>query len=149
MYKLQWIFNQNTKLFIHKNAFENIVFEMAATATNVIWNINYVKHSDDLFMCYMSRFYIISTRLFPVIQSVHYDVIDQMETFSALLAICAGNSPVPGEFLAQRPVTRGFDFFFDLHLNKRLSKQSWGWWFETPSCSLWLHCNDTFNCSHI
>ena len=48
----------------------------------------------------------------------------QMETFSALLAICAGNSPVPGEFLAQRPVTWSFDAFFDLHLNKRFSKQS-------------------------
>ena len=41
----------------------------------------------------------------------------QMETFSALLAICAGNSPVPGEFPAQRPVTRSFDVFFDLRLN--------------------------------
>ena len=50
-----------------------------------------------------------------------------METFSALLAICAGNSPVPGEFPAQRPVTRSFDVFFDLRPNKRLSKQSWGW----------------------
>ena len=48
----------------------------------------------------------------------------QMETFSALLAICAGNSPVPGEFPAQRPVTRSFDIFFDVRLNKRLSKQS-------------------------
>ena len=48
----------------------------------------------------------------------------QMETFSALLAFCAGNSPVTGEFPAQRPVTRSFDVFFDLHLNKRLSKQS-------------------------
>ena len=56
----------------------------------------------------------------------------QMEAFSALLAICAGNSPVPGEFPAQRPVTRSFDVFFYLCLNKRLSKQSWGWWFETP-----------------
>ena len=37
-----------------------------------------------------------------------------METFSALLAICAGNSPLPGEFPAQRPVTRSFDVFFDL-----------------------------------
>ena len=37
-----------------------------------------------------------------------------METFSALLAICAENSPVPGVFTAQRPVTRGFDFFFEL-----------------------------------
>ena len=65
----------------------------------------------------------------------------QMETFSALLAICAGNSPVPGEFPTQRPVTRSFDVFFDLHLNKRLSKQSWGWWFETPTRSLWRQCN--------
>ena len=65
----------------------------------------------------------------------------QMETFSALLAICAGNSPVPGEFPAQRPVTRSFDVFFDLRLNKRLSKQSWGWWFETLSCPLWRHSN--------
>ena len=53
----------------------------------------------------------------------------QMETFSALLAICAGNSPVPGEFPTQRPVTRSFDVFFDLRPNKRLSKQWWGWWF--------------------
>ena len=65
----------------------------------------------------------------------------QMETSSALLALCAGNSPVNGEFPTQRPVTRRFDVFFDLHLNKRLSKQSWGWWSETPSSSLWRHCN--------
>ena len=45
-----------------------------------------------------------------------------MESFSALLAICAGNSPVTGEFPAQRPVTRNFDVFFDLRQNKRLSK---------------------------
>ena len=44
-----------------------------------------------------------------------------METFSALLAICVGNSPVPGKFPAQMPVTRSFDVFFDLRLNKRLS----------------------------
>ena len=41
-----------------------------------------------------------------------------METFSALLAICAGNSPVSGEFPAQRPVTRGFGVFFDLRPNR-------------------------------
>ena len=64
-----------------------------------------------------------------------------METFFALLAICAGNSPVPGEFHTQRPVTRSFDVPFDLRLNKRLSKQPWGWWFETPSWSLRRHCN--------
>ena len=65
----------------------------------------------------------------------------QMETFSALLAICARNSPVTGEFPAQRPVMRSFDIFFHLRLNKRLSKQGSGWWFETPSRILWRHCN--------
>ena len=64
----------------------------------------------------------------------------QMETFSALLAVCAGNSPVPGEFPTQRPVTRSFNVFFNVRRNKRSSKQSWGWWSETPLRSLWRHC---------
>ena len=68
----------------------------------------------------------------------------QMKTFSVLLDICAGNSPVTGEFPTQRPVTRSFDVFFDLHLNKQLSKQLWGWWFETPSHLLSRHCNEMF-----
>ena len=45
---------------------------------------------------------------------------------SALLALCAGNSPVTDEFPAQMPVMRSFNVFFDLRLNKRLSKQWWG-----------------------
>ena len=68
-----------------------------------------------------------------------------METFSALLAICAGNSPVNGEFPTQRPVTRSFDVFFDLRLNKQLNKQSWGWWLETLCRPLWRHCNPKNN----
>ena len=47
----------------------------------------------------------------------------------------------PGEFPAHRPVPRSFDVFFDFSLNKRLSKQSWGWWSETPPRSLWRQCN--------
>ena len=65
----------------------------------------------------------------------------QMETFSASLALCEGNSPVTGEFPSQRPVMLSFDVFFNLHLNKGLSKQSWGWQFEMPSHPLWCHCN--------
>ena len=38
-------------------------------------------------------------------------------SFSALQTLCEGNSPVTGEFSSQRPVTRSFDVFFDLHLN--------------------------------
>ena len=65
-----------------------------------------------------------------------------MQTFSALLAFCAGNSPVTSEFPSQRPVARSFDAFFDMDLKKWLSKQSWRWWFETPLRSSWRHCND-------
>ena len=60
----------------------------------------------------------------------------QMKTFCVLLG---------GELPAQRPVTRSFDVFLDLRLNKRLSKQSWGWWFETPSRPLWRHCISLFD----
>ena len=72
----------------------------------------------------------------------------QMEIFSALLAICAGNSPVTGEFPTQRPVTRSFDVYFDLRPKERLSKQWWGWWFETLSRSLWRHRNVSFIVLH-
>ena len=53
----------------------------------------------------------------------------------------------PGEFPTQKPVTRSFDVFFALRLNKRLSKQPWGWWFETPSWSLWRQCKVFSSCS--
>ena len=69
----------------------------------------------------------------------------QVETFSALLAICAENSPVPCEFPAQRQVTRNFDVSFDVRPNKRLRKQSWSWWFGTLSRSLWRHRNEYLN----
>ena len=55
-----------------------------------------------------------------------------------------GNSQVNGEFPIQRPVTRSFDVLFDLRQSKRLSAQSWGWWFEVLSRQLWRHCYDFF-----
>ena len=59
--------------------------------------------------------------------------------------LSAGNTPVSGEFPIQRPVTRSFDVFFDMHLIKRLSKHSRGWWFETLPRQLWRHCNVSVN----
>ena len=64
----------------------------------------------------------------------------QMEAVSVLLALCAGNSPVTGEFPSQRPVTRSFDVFFDLCLNKQLRTIETPVIWE-PSFSLWRHCN--------
>ena len=65
----------------------------------------------------------------------------QMEAFSTV------TGPLCGEFTWhrwipwQRPVTRSFDVFFHLRLNRRLSKQSRRRWFETPSRLSWRHCN--------
>ena len=74
------------------------------------------------------------SELCPMMTSSNGDIF-------TLLALCAGNSLVTGEFPSQRPVRRSFDVFFDLRLNKRLSKQPWRRWFETPSHVLWRPCN--------
>ena len=68
----------------------------------------------------------------------------RMETFSAPLVLCEGNLPVTGGFPSPRPVTWSLSVFFGQHLNKWLSKQSRRRWFETPSCSLWRHCNENW-----
>ena len=70
--------------------------------------------------------------------SHHYMMTSSNGNIFRVTALCAGNSPVPGDFPAQRPVTRSFD----LRLNKRLSKQSWGWWFETLPRPSWRHSNE-------
>ena len=71
----------------------------------------------------------------------HCMMTSSMETFSALLALCEGNSPVTSEFHSQGPLMWSFDVSFDLHLHKWLSKPLRCQWFETASCSLWHHCN--------
>ena len=112
----------------------------------LIWIILNVPHvrsmlpTDNAF--YNCAMETISPNFPSFFQSVRTWWRHQMETFSALLTICAGNSSVPGEFPAQRPVTRSFDVFFDLCLNIRLSKPSWGWWFETLLRTLWRHRNE-------
>ena len=70
----------------------------------------------------------------------HDDVI-KWKHFPRYWPFVRGIHRSTGEFPAQRPVTRSFNVFFDRRLNKRLSKQSRGWWFETLSCSLWRHSN--------
>ena len=87
-----------------------------------------------------------------------------METFSALLAMCAGrNSPVRLKInlilsyliLSYRwiPRTKASDaelwYFLWSVFNKRLSKQWWGWWFETPLRPLWHHRNVYHTHTHI
>ena len=77
------------------------------------------------------------------LENIRYHALMMMSSngniFHVTGPLC-GEFTGPGEFPTQRPVTRSFDVFFDLRLNKRLSKQPWGWWFETPSWSLWRQC---------
>ena len=80
--------------------------------------------------------------------------ISQHDSFRGCLMMTSSNGNIfrvtgplcgeftgPGEFPTQRPVTRSFGVYFDLRPNKQLSKQSWGWWFETLSPPLWQHRN--------
>ena len=76
--------------------------------------------------------------------NLNHDDVIRWKRFSALLVLCEGNPPIIGGFPSQRPVMRTFDVFYDLHQNKRLSKQSRRQRFQTPWCSLWRHCNVTF-----
>ena len=82
---------------------------------------------------------VISTRE-TVARRYHGDVIT-WNHFPRYWPFVRGNSPVTGEFPAQRPVARGF-VFFDLRMHKRLGNQWWNRWFETPWYPLWRQYND-------
>ena len=135
--------NRNSNIFIQENAFQNVAWKMLAILSRPqcvkcmlslpVKKLGTLSHPHVSFLCRKVGFHCKTKATWWR---------HQMQTFSALLAICVRNSPVTGEFPAQRPVMRSFDIFFDLRLNKRSSKQWWGWWFETPSCSLWHHCNE-------
>ena len=89
--------------------------------------------------CFSIRHKNLQTCGLFLVRITHDDVIN-WKHFRVTRPLC-GEFTGPGEFPTQRPVTRSFDVFFDLRLNKQLSKQPWGWWFETPSWSLWRQCN--------
>ena len=87
----------------------------------------------------------------PYVRSSAYSYIPMVGIFYGMMSSNANiwriTGHLCGEFTGhrwiprQRLVTRSFDLFFDLRLNKRLNKQWWGWWFETPSRPLWRHSN--------
>ena len=74
-------------------------------------------------------------------QLMHPMMTSSTGTIFCVTGPLCGEFTGPGVFPTQRPVTRSFDVSFELRLNKRLSKQPWGWWFETPPWSLWRQCN--------
>ena len=93
-----------------------------------------------------------SLNLLPVFSSLYRHNLTLRCPAHSMMTSSDGNisrvtGPLCGEFTGHRwiPHTKASDaglwYFFYLILNKRFCKQSWGWWFETPSCSLWRHCN--------
>ena len=123
---------------------ETVLIKISWHAINIIFTFNSTSNANHILyrLTITTQTWLILVAGYEEILCLFYTWwCHQMEIFSALLAICAGNSPVTGEFHAQRPVTRSFDVFFDPRPNKRLSKQWRGWWFETPSSPLWRHCN--------
>ena len=105
------------------------------------------------FLHILNTYCIVNFNELVVSHSAHANSIRSAETRAIMMTSSNGNifrvtGPFcgeftgPGEFPTQRPVARSFDVYFDLRLNKRLCKQSWGWWFETLLCPLWRHSND-------
>ena len=139
--------NRNTTIFIEENTFQNIFCKMSPFLFRLQWVSSYLYRGVLFgeFHCtetMVPRNSIRSGQKWPVFSNaISSWWRHQMDALSALLALCVGNSPVTGEFPSQRPVTRSFDVFFDLRLNKRLSKQWRRRRFETPLRSLWRHCN--------
>ena len=84
--------------------------------------------------------------IFQLCHSLHGDVI-KWKHFPGYWPFARGIPPPPPppphtHTHTQRPVARSFDVFFDLRPMKQLSKQLRRRWFETPSRSLWRHCNE-------
>ena len=91
-------------------------------------------------------YFILHVRLIPNIQVVtsNYDTLDRFTWQSvtkSLHLIFTGPRRIPHIKASDAEL---WCFLW----SARLSKQSWGWWFETPSCSLWRHCNADAHLKH-
>ena len=96
-------------------------------------------HNGNIFSCPLESLDVLWTG-----QGFMFDIALNILT-SSNGNIFGVTGPLWGEFTghhAQRPVTQSFDVFFDLHLNKLLSKPWRRWWIETSLRPLWRHCND-------
>ena len=129
------------------NIFKNMCFKLRLSPANTISPSPNVSNKLVLLTAPLSSFLTDNVLLLSISIVVMSDCMESVmmtlsngNIFRVTGPLC-GEFTGPGEFPTQRPVTRGFGVFFDLRLSKRLSKQPWGWWFETSSWSLWRQCN--------
>ena len=129
---------------------EHFIIEWPATDFTLFYTIYITQLLDFLknllmMICVCGRALIVDAVAINRSRPRQHDDVMKWKPFPCywpfVLGLHRSNSSVTGEFPSQRPVTRSFDAFFDLRPNKRLRKQSWGWWFETSSNPLWRHCN--------
>ena len=112
-----------------------------------------LNHIDIWFLQNAALMFNISTVFFTILRNKikGKSCLVKFSTFPDFIMMTSSNGNIflvavllGREFPSQRPVTQSFDVFFDLCLNKRLSKPSRRWWFDTPSRSLWRHRNVIF-----
>ena len=124
------------------------IFCIIREGTSIPWksinkHIKWGKSSDDTILGLLSRWLIFKSLWPSAFTWIHRSGMmtsSNGNIFRVTGPLC-GEFIGPGEFPPQKPVTRSFDVFLDLRLNKRLSKQWWGWWFETSSWSSLRQCN--------
>ena len=153
--------------FYHLDSLINILFKSSTLFDG--WHYKKFKvssrdvnlrtsHYHTLTLSIWIRIYMMTVTILDVISILYlYEPMHQIqlmmtssnETIFRVTGPLCGEFTGPGEFPAQRPVTRSFDVFFDVCPNKRLSKQPWGWWFETPSWSLRRQCSETQQSEHM
>ena len=109
--------------------------------TSLYCTVIIAKYRERTVLCNISRCFVRSVKNRIKVKPSWCMMTSSNGNIFRVTGPLCGEFTGPGEFPTQRPVTRSFDVFFDLLLNKRLSKQPWGWWFETLSWSLWRHCN--------
>ena len=144
------------------NSYMRCIYKLSAGFTNLSGHFSGIDN-DDLFM----KIFTLKFLRYPAfpctnVAFVHWIIRNGLRWFFLSNMMTSSNGNIfrvtgflcgeftgPGEYSTKRPVTRSFDVFFDMRLDKRLSKQSWGWWFETQSCPLWRQCNGTLVLSHV
>ena len=111
-------FNWHLELFIHENAFEDVVWKTSAIlvrsqclCTYTHTQLEQLSHQD-----------WITGKLMMVWHKSRWRRC--METRSALLALCEGNPPTTVDSLTKLPVTQSFDVLFAVRLHKLMNIQS-------------------------
>ena len=139
------------KIHVNYQRFSNLASDWLAKATieNPCWQT---------WILTIFQWYLFDLRMISLIRQVwlhrlerdsanlKHDDVTKWKHFKCYWPFVRGIHRSPVNSPNKGLMTRNFDAFFDLRLNKR-STQSWCWWFETPSCSLWRHCNELlYNC---